>query len=547
MRRLPPVIPARYGKHSLSLPLDRIAAIFLAVLLMAATATLAYLSYSWSRDRGIARLQQTAENRINLFSMRLSAPTDKYSYLPKLVSSHPIVAEAFLHPADQRRIGAANRLLARLNDEAGSAVIYMMDMNGMTIAASNWEGLDSFVGVNYGYRPYFTDALHAGRGRFYAMGLTTGLPGYYISHLLRKDGIPLGVVVAKVDMHRLNHGWGTVQSEMMVTDENGVTFLSSRQDWMYRPMRPLSPERKEQLRRTRQYEAVLKEPLEIARRKILNSSEGIFSIASFGEDGNKTGETSYFVQKRRLPDSEWEIIVLSPMAQIDMEAQGLALITVIGAALLCLSALYASQARSRRKERRQAQQALREAHRVLEQQHRELQAMSRELEIKATTDGLTGCYNRRYFVEAAVRLVQAARRHRMPLSIIMMDIDHFKRINDQHGHQAGDRVLETVAAVCREALREEDVFARHGGEEFIVALPHTDAPAAALVAERLRQRVMAQEFPVPGKILHVTLSAGVSEYRPEEIDIEDTIRRADQSLYEAKEGGRNRVHTIYAL
>src|SRR5690606_8121812 len=202
--------------------------------------------------------------------------------------------------------------------------------------------------------------------------------------------------------------------------------------------------------------------------------EGIFSIATMGADGSKTGETSYFVQKRRLPDSEWEIIIMSPMTQIDMQARGLALITIIGAALLCLTTLYMSQARARRKERRQAQQALKEAHITLAQQHRELQALSQELQVKATTDALTGCYNRRYFVEAAVKLVQAARRHRMPLSIIMMDIDYFKRINDQHGHHAGDRVLETVAAVCREELREEDVFARHGGEEFIVALPHTD-------------------------------------------------------------------------
>src|SRR5690606_29063650 len=127
----------------------------------------------------------------------------------------------FLQPTDQRRIGAANRLLARLNEEADAAIIYLMDMTGMTIAASNWEGLDSIGGINYGYRPYFMDALDAGRGRFYAMGMSTGMPGYYISHLLRKDGVPLGVVVAKIDMHLLNHEWGTVQNEMMVLDENG--------------------------------------------------------------------------------------------------------------------------------------------------------------------------------------------------------------------------------------------------------------------------------------------------------------------------------------
>jgi diguanylate cyclase (GGDEF)-like protein len=524
-------------------PVVRILVIVIGLLLIAAAGALAYLSYSWSRHQGIANLQQTSENRMSLLSMRLSAPTDKYSYLPKLVSSHPAVAQALLDPADPLRIHRANRLLTQLNAEAGAATIYLMGLDGLTLASSNWQEAGSFVGNNYGYRPYFLDAVRKGDGRFYAMGVTTGLPGYFLSHLVKKGGAALGVVVVKIDMHRLNQGWGTIQSQMMVTDENGVVFLSSRPEWMYRPLWPLSAERKEKMKRTRQYETVLKEPLAIEREQILNPNEEIIRIASSSEDGRDIRQVSYFAQKRKLADSDWEIVVLSPMAQIDMGATRLAIIAVTGAALLFLTFLYLSQVRGRRQERRQARRELEEAHRTLERQHRDLQALSEELRIKAITDTLTGCFNRRYFHESVVRLVHAAQRHHTPLSIIMIDIDHFKRVNDEHGHPAGDQVLITVAALCREELREEDIFARYGGEEFIAALPHTDAEAAAIVADRLRKRLTKQEIHIAGKTLRITLSAGISQHRLDGTSIENTIRRADQALYEAKENGRNRVHT----
>ena len=155
----------------------------------------------------------------------------------------------------------------------------------------------------------------------------------------------------------------------------------------------------------------------------------------------------------------------------------------------------------------------------------------------ARLDTLTGVWNRRAFFEKAEELVRTTRRlaEKKALSIVLLDIDHFKLFNDQHGHDVGDLVLREVAARCRAAVREVDVFARYGGEEFVVLLPGANLDEAAThAAERLRQAV-AQ---TPVRDLSVTISLGVAEF---ELSLEDCLKRADQALYAAKAAGRNRV------
>lgn len=169
------------------------------------------------------------------------------------------------------------------------------------------------------------------------------------------------------------------------------------------------------------------------------------------------------------------------------------------------------------------------------------QMVEGELRRIATTDGLTGVLNRRGFEEAVRRETATARRYGYPLSVVAIDIDHFKRINDGHGHAAGDTVLMTVAAMFMEELRRDtDVVGRVGGEEFMVLLPHTPAVGAAALAERLRQHLNNMPIPVEGATLHVTASFGVRQLGPEG-DPEPMMIGADDALYQAKRSGRDRV------
>lgn len=169
------------------------------------------------------------------------------------------------------------------------------------------------------------------------------------------------------------------------------------------------------------------------------------------------------------------------------------------------------------------------------------------LRLQSITDSLTGLYNRRHFNKLVKNEAGRAFRYAHPLSVIMLDIDFFKRINDTYGHITGDEVLQMVAAVAKEQVRNTDIPARYGGEEFIVLLPETSVDEAAGVAERLRGRVEASVLRSGQHEICVTASFGVSGYwnqageRPCETDVSEFIASADRALYASKNTGRNRV------
>ncbi|MCC5812576.1 MAG: diguanylate cyclase [Ectothiorhodospiraceae bacterium] len=182
-----------------------------------------------------------------------------------------------------------------------------------------------------------------------------------------------------------------------------------------------------------------------------------------------------------------------------------------------------------------------ELERLVAERTRELEAANRMLHELAVKDTLTDCYNRRHLTHLAVREFQQALARAQPLSVIMMDIDHFKHVNDHHGHAAGDAAIRQVAVVCQELLREGDLLGRFGGDEFVVVLPSVSEQQAEQVAERLRSRVAA--LPVYWKqvTLHITLSLGIATLLPDrDSSLDDLFYRADMQLLQAKQRGRNR-------
>ncbi|MBA6418848.1 diguanylate cyclase [Pseudomonas neustonica] len=169
----------------------------------------------------------------------------------------------------------------------------------------------------------------------------------------------------------------------------------------------------------------------------------------------------------------------------------------------------------------------------------------RRLARMATTDPLTGLFNRRHIIELTEK--ELARHHRRPsnLTFMLMDIDHFKQINDQFGHDMGDRALVAVSKALQGALREQDFIGRWGGEEFLVILPDTDLEQATASAERLRSAIESLELEQDGERVSVTLSIGITQYRAEEL-LSSAVARADHALYAGKSAGRNRVEIALA-
>jgi diguanylate cyclase len=173
-----------------------------------------------------------------------------------------------------------------------------------------------------------------------------------------------------------------------------------------------------------------------------------------------------------------------------------------------------------------------------------LQAANRELDLLGRTDGLTGLYNRRTWEEYLAAEFKRYARSSRASALIMFDIDHFKRVNDTYGHQAGDEVIRRVAETLKKTMRESDIGGRYGGEEFGVVLPDTDNEGGVVFAERLRRMMEQTPVAYDGQHIEFTISLGIAEISGQLSRHTDWLEQADKALYQSKEGGRNRA-TVY--
>ncbi|MGD8727168.1 MAG: diguanylate cyclase [Gemmatimonadales bacterium] len=193
-----------------------------------------------------------------------------------------------------------------------------------------------------------------------------------------------------------------------------------------------------------------------------------------------------------------------------------------------------------------AEQVVRTAVSVIEKAYalQSIQSDKERYELLAQTDPLTGCLNRRALTEALRAEIERGRRYGLALSVLMIDLDHFKRVNDTRGHLVGDDVLQQLAEVLREQMRAVDEVARYGGEEFVIVLPETALPGAVSFAERVREAVAAHEFADADNPLSLTVSVGVATLTSGESgEVEELLARADAALYRAKQDGRNVVRS----
>jgi diguanylate cyclase (GGDEF)-like protein/PAS domain S-box-containing protein len=167
--------------------------------------------------------------------------------------------------------------------------------------------------------------------------------------------------------------------------------------------------------------------------------------------------------------------------------------------------------------------------------------IERQLANMALFDSLTGTLNRPAFYQHADKEFARSKRYFRPLSVIMLDIDHFKRVNDEYGHQGGDQVLQIFAEACQEVIRSTDLMGRVGGEEFALLLPDTPIKSAFNLAERLRERITKYPYLAGEMLIEITASLGVAELGSDDGDFKALLQRADEALYSAKHAGRNRV------
>jgi len=253
----------------------------------------------WS-ERGIE-----ARDRLELYAQSLRILVERVRAVPAILALDSEIQALMQAGPDPQLRERLSRRLQRLNHEAGSATLFLLDPRGETIAASNWQEPGSFVGYQYGFRPYFQDALREGSGRYFAVGVTTGVPGYFLSQAVRDPaGQLLGVLVLKLEMEELQRDWAGQSGILLVTDQHGIAILASRPAWRFRYQQGLAPELRARLVETRRYADQSLQPLELQMLRRLDSGAELLRIE--GPDGRR----DYLRLSRTLPDEDWTLQLL---------------------------------------------------------------------------------------------------------------------------------------------------------------------------------------------------------------------------------------------
>ncbi len=328
-----------------------------AALIVACIAT---WSISW--HQGLDALRTRTAGRVERVNDNLKSTLDRYALLPYLLANHPYIQDtltgagmpaadpAAARPLAAPSIGAqtaasalilrANRFLTRLNHEANASASYVIDASGVCIAASNWDQPVSFIGQHYLFRPYFTEAIQGGIGRFFAIGTSNAEPGYFVSQPVRgRNGNIIGVAAVKLDLEWFQR---TDSSEpLIVTDEHGVIFLSSEPQWKYHTVQPLQPEIESAVYRSRQYAQQRLVPLPIVVEQVLGDGARIVRIGA----GHHAAR--YLATTSQLREPHWQLTSFTSLAPVIASANYAMAITGFSGICLFLLGFYLRVRRAR--------------------------------------------------------------------------------------------------------------------------------------------------------------------------------------------------------
>lgn len=292
---------------------------FLAVALLAAG-----LAYRVTWQRGLRALDTMLDQSLILTRRAVESEIARFRALPDVAAEDVRITNALRDRTAPEATGAASRYLEAIAERTGATHLYLMDGSGHVLSASNWNTPLSFVGQNYGFRPYFRDALKSGRGSFYAIGVTTGTPGYFLSSRVGPADDP-AVIATKIDVTPLERTWKTAGVSVAIADRDGIVFLSGVDDWRYRPLRPLDGATLDRLARVRTYDGI-----DIARaRPLLTAAPVGGALALRGPDGAELRGRSALIEA-----DDWRVISAAPIAPV----RAAALLWAFGAALAAVAA-----------------------------------------------------------------------------------------------------------------------------------------------------------------------------------------------------------------
>jgi len=333
--------------------------------------------------QGMKDLAEEGSYRLELYVAYLQGVLEKYEGLPELLATDKRLVNFFQNPGSRERVEVLNHYLETVNNISDAADTYLMDREGLTIAASNWQAERPFVGRNFSYRPYFQQAMQGRLGRYFALGTTSSRRGYYFAYPVRSENEILGAVVIKINIDSVEHNWGHRDENFLVTDPDGVIFITTNPDWRFHSLSPLSPEVKTRIEKSKRYPNAPLTPLAV--RSTASTDVGV--VISLEENGTRQ---RYLQQTFSMPHAGWQVHILSDIRQV----RNLVLRSLVGiSAVFMLLVLVLSMFRQR-------QQRVQERIRLEEETRLMLEEVNAGLELRVSerTRALTES-NRQLLVE----------------------------------------------------------------------------------------------------------------------------------------------------
>lgn len=340
------------------------------VVALALALTAGIWGYGRFHRAALDELAGRGANTLGLAVAALNGQLLRFDRLPALIAQQPVVIDLLAEPGTPERIEAANLYLRATAGLMQASDIYVMDRQGATLAASNFDLPHSFVGGNFAFRPYFFDALRAGAGRFYALGTTSRVRGFYYGAPVGDPAAPLGVLVVKIDLDIIEAGWRGQGYEVIVTDPEDIVFMSTHPDWTFGATRPLSPEVIERTRLTRRYADL--DPHDLPIRVVEGAGGAV--LWRFGD------AAEYLVLAEPMPQADWVVQVLLDTAPARQQALIQLAVAALLAGLGALAVVIVAQRRLRLRERLALQaEAQAGLERRVEERTAELAAVNRQL------------------------------------------------------------------------------------------------------------------------------------------------------------------------
>ncbi|CDM42901.1 sensor histidine kinase [Ectopseudomonas oleovorans] len=281
--------------------------VLLTVLVIAAGLLVSlWLGGRYAEQRAWDERSVEARGQLQLYAQSIRTLVERFSSVPEVLALDSDIRSLLRAPHDRQLRLALNQRLERLNAAAGSTVLYLLDAQGETLVASNWRDWSSFVGNNYAFRPYFQNALREGGARYFAVGVTTGIPGYFLSHVVRdEDGSLIGVLVVKLELEELQREWVDQPGVLLVADSHQVAILSNRPAWRFRTLQALDDQARAELIDVRKYAEQALKPLPSRVHRYIDDETARTRMD--GPDGTR----DYLWQRMTLPDEGWTLHLLS--------------------------------------------------------------------------------------------------------------------------------------------------------------------------------------------------------------------------------------------